>query len=286
MNANYEISSDDIFLQNLLFPESPRWRSGQLWFSDMEDKRVHCVEQSGKIRQSFEFLQFPSGLGWLPDGTLIVSSVQDRKLLAKSGSSDFYVYVDLQKYSRHFINDLIVSRSGNIYVGSMGFNIWSDDTPKRGAITLVDHTADAEVQDEDLQFPNGCVLTDGEKTLIVAESLGNRLTAFDVEDSGRLSNKRLWCSTGDAMPDGICIDSEQGIWIASPVSGACFRYAKNGEMTHAIKTPENTQAYAVALGGDEEETLYVCLSSGLSDSHADRAEVRPGKIARIKLSNI
>lgn len=267
----------ELLVDRLVFPEGPRWRDGRLWFSDMEDGRVHSVSLSGDRREEVKLDDYTSGLGWLPDGTLLVVSVRKQKLMSLR-DGQLQVHADLSRLALSFTNDMVVDPSGRAYVGSMGFDVWSSSEPQPGNLCMVQAEGAASIVAENLGFPNGAVITPDGKTLIVAESLGGVLTAFSVSEDGSLHDRRPWASTGERSPDGTCMDEAGGIWIACPRTGTFARFIEGGEQTHLIELPEGQSAYAVALGGEDGRSLFLLVSSPLDDSHESRMAKRPGKI--------
>ncbi len=167
------------------------------------------------------------------------------------------MHADLSALAPAPCNDMLVDARGRAWVGHFGFDLPGRAPFAPTGLIRVDLDGRAQVVAEDLHFPNGTVLTPDGRTLIVAESYGQRLTAFEVEDDGSLSHRRVWASfEGRVGPDGICLDAEGAIWIASPVSREVLRVQEGGAITHRISTRE--QAVACMLGGEDRRTLYVC----------------------------
>jgi len=275
--------SSEILAEGLVFPEGPRWHEGRLWFSDMEDCRVKAVDLSGRMDEIIVLNDYPSGLGWLPDGTLLIVSMKERKLLALDGKGKLRVHADLSDHSISYANDMVVDRIGRAYVGSMGYDIWADPDPKPGMLACVSPEGHPSVAAEQMMFPNGSVITPDGRTLIVAESLAKQLTAFDIAEHGGLSNRRLWAKTADAMPDGICLDAAGGIWVATIETGSFMRIEQGGAVTDLIETPPGRQGWAVALGGDDGRTLFMLTSSPLGDLRENRLQTRPGRVEILKV---
>lgn len=266
-------------VDGLVFPEGPRWHDGRLWFSDMEDMCVKAVDADGRVEEIVRIDDYTSGLGWLPDGRLLVVAVKTRRLLAVDGTGNVTLHANLAPVTRSFANDMIVDRAGRAYVGSMGYDIWSDPEPKPGALAIVEPDGSARLAVEDMMFPNGAAFTPEGGQLIVAESLSKILTSFDIGSDGSLSGRKVWRETADVMPDGMCLDAEGGAWIASITDGAFLRIDSDGRVTHRIDTPDDRQAWAVALDGD---TLYMLSSSPLGDTRENRLAKRPGRIETMR----
>jgi sugar lactone lactonase YvrE len=197
----------------------------------------------------------PSGLGFLPDGRLLVASMQDRQLLRKDPLG-LHVLADLTDFVGGDINDMVVDAHGRAYVGNFGFDYNAGDKFATAAIVLVEPDGSVRVVAEDLMFPNGPVITPDGKTFIVAETSGRRLTAFDIAEDGSLSNRRVWAELGNATPDGICLDAEGAIWVGSPTTQEFLRVREGGEITDRIPTP-GKWAVACMLGGEDRRTLYL-----------------------------
>ena len=244
------------FLGGLAFPESPRWHAGALWFSDFYLGEVRRAAPDGRWETVVKVPQQPSGLGWSPDGRLLVVSMNDRRVLRWDGER-LGTVADLSHWAPAPCNDMLVDRHGRAYVGNFGFDLPGRAPFAPTVLLRVDPDGRVQVAAEDLHFPNGMVLTPDGRTLVVAESYGQRLTAFDVADDGSLSGRRVWAQfDGRVGPDGICLDAEGAIWIASPVSREVLRVQEGGRITHRLATPQ--QAVACALGGEDGRTLYVC----------------------------
>jgi sugar lactone lactonase YvrE len=262
-----------VLLEGLAFPEGPRWRDGVLWFSDMHALSVMTVDLDGKAETVVRVPGQPSGLGWLPDGRLLVVSMTDRRLL-RLDPGGLELLADLSKLASFDCNDMVVDARGRAYVGNFGFDHHGGETPRPAEIVLVTPEGDARVVADDLAFPNGTVLTPDGRTLIVGESYGARLTAFDVADDGGLSGRRVFAKLERAVPDGICLDAEGAVWVASPVSAEVLRVLEGGEVAQRVRV--STQAFACMLGGADRRTLFVCTAE---TSHPDEARAkRTGRI--------
>ena len=248
-------------LDGLAFPEGPRWHEGRLWFSDMHSRCVVALDpDTGEHETVVEVPNRPSGLGWRPDGTMLVVSMTDRRLLALGPDGPEPV-ADLSEVAPHDCNDMVVAANGDAYVGNFGFDLHDAEVEQR-TTTLVLVTADGEVRvvAEDLRFPNGSVITPDGSTLVVGESFGACLTAFDIGSDGSLTNRREWARIPNAVPDGICLDADGAIWMASPVSHQVLRVAEGGEILDEVRTSDERQPFACMLGGDDGRTLFVCTA--------------------------
>jgi sugar lactone lactonase YvrE len=267
-----------VLLDGLAFPEGPRWREGKLWFSDMHDDRVMTVDLEGRSETVVEVPGRPSGLGWLPDGHLLVVSMTDRRLLRLDPGGLTQV-ADLSALASFHCNDMVADVHGRAYVGNFGYDVHGGAPVKNAALVLVAPGGEARVVADDLRFPNGMVITPDGRTLVVGETLGQRLTAFDIEDDGSLGGRRVWAQLERVLPDGICLDAEGGIWVATVVGGEVLRVLEGGEVTHRL--PVATQAFACMLGGPKRCTLFVCTAE---TSEPEKARANP--TGRIEIAEV
>lgn len=250
------ILKTEIFLDGLVFPESPRWHDNKLWFSDMDARKVMTIDMNGKTDLIVKMPTFPSGLGWLPDGRLLIVSMQN-KILFRLDSNGLVEVADLSDLATHWCNDMCVDKQGRAYIGNFGYDYLKDPfVPAEIVLVMPDGTA--RIVADNMAFPNGMVITADENTLIVGETMKGCLTAFDIEKDGNLTSKRIWSRV--KSPDGICLDADGGIWVASPGTGKVFRVLEGGKITHKIKVTANHQPYACMLGGADRCTLFITTS--------------------------
>lgn len=263
-----------ILVDGLCFGEGPRWHEGELWLSDMHARQVLRVSAQGNKEVVVTLNDDdPSGLGWLPNGDLLIVGMTKRQLLRFDGT-ELHVHADLSGLASWYCNDMVVDGQGRAYVGNFGFDLHNRAKPRPAELIRVDPDGRASVENDELMFPNGAVITPDGSTLIVGESFGGRLTAFDIAADGSLSNKRLWAELPErAVPDGICLDRQGGIWSASPTSNECIRQLEGGEVTHRYELTRG--AFACMLGGD---ALYV-----LTAQSSVPAECRANKDARVEV---
>ena len=257
----------EVLVDGLAFPEGPRWRDGRLWFSDMHHHVVMTVDPDGKTEEVVRVEQRPSGLGWLPDGRLLVVSMEDRRVL-RLEAGGLVPHADLSHIASWHCNDMVVDGRGRAYVGNFGFDHDSGAAPGTAALALVHPDGRAEVAAEGLSFPNGSVITPDGRTLVVGETWGGCLTAFTIGDDGRLSERREWARLEGAVPDGICLDAEGAIWVASPISNQFLRVLEGGEVTHRLTA--DRMAIACMLGGDDGRTLFALTSKTTKPDEAPR----------------
>jgi len=262
------------FLDKLAFPESPRWHEGALWFSDFYTRRVQRVDMAGRCETVVTVPGQPSGLGWLPDGRLLVVSMTDRRLM-RLDAEVLTEVADLSALAPFHCNDMVVDAKGRAYVGNFGFDFVTRQTPRATCLILVQPDGTARVVADDLLFPNGAVITPDGRTLIIGESYASRLSAFDIGDDGSLSGRRVWAALDGATPDGISLDAEGAIWLASPTSREVLRVREGGEVTHRVATPG--QAVACMLGGADGCTLFV-LTTKVMLAPEQSLQTLPGAI--------
>jgi sugar lactone lactonase YvrE len=265
-------------LEGLVFGEGPRWHHGKLWFSDMHARWVMTVDPAGHTESIVEVPNLPSGLGWLPDGRLLVVSMRDRQLLRLDGKK-LTTLADLSKLAAFDCNDMVVDGLGRAYVGNFGYDLHANAPRKPAELILVTPDGKARVVARDLEFPNGTVITPDGKTLIVGESFGARLTAFDVESDGSLTRCRVWAAVENMVPDGICLDAEGAIWVASPLSEEVLRVREGGAVTHRIKPSQ--RPYACMLGGADRRTLFLVTAETHDPSEA--LAKRSGRIETVEV---
>jgi sugar lactone lactonase YvrE len=259
-----------VVAEGLAFTECPRWHADRLWFSDILAGEVLAVDGKGGKPERIVALPeitgdseaWPTGLGWDTENRLMVVSMKDCKLLreTKAGSRKFAVLADLSSIYSHHCNDMVVDSMGRAYVGGYSFDVVKGESPKPSALALVmpDGTVKV-VSDETLMMPNAMALLDEGRTLVVAESRGARLTAFDVNPrDGLLSKKRVWATLANG-PDGICADAERCIWVSSPPTHEFLRVREGGEIVDRISTGDR-RAIACMLGGTDRRTLFMCTN--------------------------
>jgi sugar lactone lactonase YvrE len=250
----------DLVVDGVDFGEGPRWHEGELWYSDFFQRAIYAVSPDGTRRTVYGDLpERSSGLGWMPDGSLLVVAMESRKLWRVVDGA-FSDYADLSAIADWHCNDMVVAADGTAYVGNFGFDLESGAqlTPAKLARVAPDGTA--SVAADELRFPNGSVITPDGTTLIVGETFGARYTAFDIAADGSLTNRRIWAETPGMFPDGCCLDAEGAIWFADAVGSQVVRVKEGGEITDQLATPMPT--YACMLGGADERTLFVLCSPG------------------------
>jgi sugar lactone lactonase YvrE len=261
-----------VLCEGIYFGEGPRWREGRLWFSDFFARAVKSTSLKGDLRIEVEIDDQPSGLGWMRDGSLLMVSMTKRQVLRRARDGKISLHADLSAIATFHCNDMVVDDVGRAYVGNFGFDLDAEMRARGIAAVTDEHTTaklacimpDGALQTaaEDLHFPNGAVITPDGKTLIIAETFASRLTAFDIDAAGALSNRRVWASIEQRSPDGICLDAEGAIWVANPSAPECLRVKQGGEIAEIVDT--GAPCYACMLGGEDGRTLFMLTAPPLT----------------------
>jgi sugar lactone lactonase YvrE len=265
------MSAPTLLLDGLAFAEAPRWHQGELWFSDFFLKQVLRVDANGRMQVVAELPNQPSGLGWAPDGRLLVVSMLDHKLI-RLDPGGLVTVADLAAFATGACNDMVVDARGGAYIGNFGFDLFAQPVQRcPAALVYVSPQGVARVAAEGLQFPNGAVITPDGHTLIVAETFARRLTAFRIGTDGSLHDRRVWAELDKIAPDGICLDANGGVWVASPRTNEFVRVREGGHITERIASEQ--QAIACVLGGTDGRRLFMIEGKvrASAPSLADRA---------------
>jgi sugar lactone lactonase YvrE len=241
------MSEPEVLLSGLGIPESPRWHDGRLWFCNWVEQQVVAVDPSGKTETMPTPAQQTMGysIEWLPGGKLLVTGDKVRR---QEADGSFVTHAE------QHANEIVVDGRGNAYVNGFDFDFRGGEAPRPGWIRLI--TPDGAIRQvaDGIDFPNGMVITPDNQTLIIAESMGRRLTAFGIEPDGGLSNRRVF--GGDLGPDGICLDAEGAVWTSTG-EFSVVRVAEGGEVLQRVELAENRAPFALMLGGRDRRTLYI-----------------------------
>jgi sugar lactone lactonase YvrE len=258
----------------IYFGEGPRWHEDRLWFSDFYAHKVYSLDLGGELRTELELDGQPSGLGWMPDGSLLVSRMERREVWRRWPDGRFERHADLADHAVFMCNDMVVDRHGRAYVGNFGFDLEAAMHERGPASVIADHPdtvlalvqPDGSVADaapgERFEFPNGMVITPDGATLIVAETFGLKLSALDIGPDGSLTGRREWAPVAPRLPDGICLDASGAVWIANAAGSECVLIAPGGEVLEVIETGE-LNCYACMLGGPEGKHLFMVVAKPL-----------------------
>jgi sugar lactone lactonase YvrE len=275
------VTTTTTLVDGLGFPEGPRWRDGALFFSDFRDRCVRAVTPDGVVTTVLELDEVPSGLGWTPDGDLLVVVMERRAVLRVHDGAPPQLHADLAAHAPARTNDMVVDDRGAAYVGNFGFELYGAErpTPTPTVLLRVDPDGAVSVAAEDLLFPNGMVLTPDGRTLVVAETYGRRLTAYDVSADGVLSGRRTWAGTPEGVfPDGICLDADGEIWVATARRPEVLRVREGGHVTGRVAVGSGNPAFACMLGGEDGRTLFVCTSSGSAPDQRDDGRIEVARV--------
>lgn len=267
--GNENTDSWTMLVDGVNFGEGPRWHDSELWYSDFYQHRVYRVSESGERTTVVEIEDQPSGLGWLPNGDLLMVAMASKQLLRFDGST-VTVHAELGEFAPAKCNDMVVDAQGNAYVGHFGFDLEARAEFTPASVLLVRPDGSVEVAAESMAFPNGSVITPDGATLIVGQSFGGDYVAFDIADDATLSNRRQWAAIPGTAPDGCTLDAGGGIWFSDARGSQVVRVLEGGEVTHRVPTPMPT--FACMLGGADGRTLFALCAPG---SHPDQAASQP-----------
>jgi sugar lactone lactonase YvrE len=281
-------------LSERAYLECPRWHNGRLWVVDFYTYEVLSLAEDGSdVRVEASVPQQPSGLGWLPDGRLLVVSMRDATILRREEDGELVVHADLSSYVTGHPNDMVVDGMGRAFVGNFGFDLMGGADVGPTMLLRVDPDGSVTEVADDLWFPNGSVITD-DGVLLVDETFGNRVTAFDVGPDGSLSNRRVWAQFGElpsstvlgevipelaVAPDGCGLDAEGCLWLADAVGARVLRVREGGEIVEEI--PTGLGVFACMLGGADGRTLFLCCAPDF-DEHA-RSAAREGELRSVRV---
>jgi sugar lactone lactonase YvrE len=271
-----------ILMAGIAFGESPRWHDSRLWFSDWGAQEIIAVDLAGKseVIVRVPFPSIPMCIDFLHDGRLLVVSSHEKRLLRREPDGSLVTHADLSGLSG--VNEIVVDGRGNAYVNGAGFNLLAGEKFAPGFVALV--TPDGSVRQvaDGMAFPNGMIVTSDNATLIVAESYGKRLTAFDIALDGSLSNRRVWADLGEGVPDGICLDVESSIWYADVPNKRCVRVREGGEVLQTIDLDRG--CFSCALGGADMRTLCMVATEWRGPAHMTGGP-RTGQILTVDVTS-
>jgi sugar lactone lactonase YvrE len=274
-----------VLVSGYTFLESPRWHNDRLWLSDFYTHQVLRVDLQGGVEKVADVPGQPSGMGWLPDGRLLVVSMRERKILRQESDGRLVTHADLSSVAGGHANDMVVDAQGRAYVGNFGFDFMGGGAPQAAALVRVDPDGSVRAVASKLYFPNGSMITPDGKTLIVGETMGNRISAFDIQPDGALGPRRDWASFGPtpaltdigfvpdslrAAPDGAPQDAEGAVWFADAIGNRVVRMAPGGEILDSISTGA-LGAFACTLGGPGGRTLFICVAPDFNEHARQQA---------------
>jgi sugar lactone lactonase YvrE len=279
---NPNMSSQRLIVDGLKFAEAPRWHQGRLWFSDVHDFKLKAVTPEGVLSIIAAFPSRPSGLGILPDGRLLMATALDGKLWTVTTDGAVTEAADLSHLITGLLNDMVVDGFGRAFVGDTGFKMGPGVAPRPGRVVFWKEGQSPRVVAEDVTFPNGCIVTPDGTRYLVAETLANRISSFALSSDGSLSDRQVFAEL-DSSPDGMCLDTENGIWVGLPLKGEFIYIGADGRI---VKRMRAMAPFAVtcALGGPQRRTLFLCsaetdlqrLGRGESSARIDACSVAVG----------
>jgi sugar lactone lactonase YvrE len=264
-------------MNGLAFGESPRWREDRLWLSDMGAGEVVAVDLAGNSEVVARVPAMPMGIGWLPDGRLLIVSSRDGLLLRREAEGPLVPHADLNGLADHAWSDMVVDGRGNAYIGNIGFEFPGGEFAP-GTVVLITPDGSARQVVDGVAFPNGMAVTPDNSTLILAESFGNRLTAFDIAADGGLSNRRVWADLDGGFPDGICLDADGAVWYADVPNMRCVRVREGGDVLQTIELDRG--CFACALGGPNMSTLFL-MTAEWSEAAGMMGGPRTGQVLTV-----
>jgi sugar lactone lactonase YvrE len=275
------VAATTVLLDQLAFPDCPRWHDGRLWFSDSHDGRVWAMTETGQAEPIVTVEGRPGGLGWLPDGRLLVVATHGRRLLRLDGR-ELVEVCDLAPFSPHPWNDMVVAPDGRAYIGGFGHDVEAGDEPAGAPMVCVEPDGEAWVVIDRLLFPNGAAVVDGAeaRTLVVAETYGQRISAYDLLPDGSAARPRLWSDLRPNVPDGLAADASGAVWVTDPVRMGVMRVDEALGSVQWIPTGDR-KPFACALGGSDGRTLYLCTST--TSNPARTRHERSGRIEAIRV---
>jgi sugar lactone lactonase YvrE len=261
------------------FFEGARWRDGHWWVSDLYAHTVLKIAPDGRSEIVARVAQQPSGLGWLADGTLLIVSMKDRRVLRLNADGTTALHADILALTGSLANDMATDGRGNAWVSNLGFDLFTGEAPRPADLVHIAPDGNARIAAEGLLFPNGMVVTPDNRTLIVAETFGGQLTAFTITDDGTLVDRRIWATVGitpqwdslhtlgqtDIMPDGCALDDEGCVWMADAMNARVVRVAEDKGIIAEIRAPVGMGLYACALGGPNRTELLLCTAPDYDD---------------------
>lgn len=257
------------------FFEGPRWHEGHWYASDFYNHRVVRITEDGDAEDLVTIDDQPSGLGWMPDGSMLIVAMRAQALLRRSADGQVTKHADLSGLVDGTANDMVVDAQGRAYVGAFGFDLMAGQDPAVTNLVVVEPDGSTRVAAQDMAFPNGTVITPDGGTLIVAETMGCRLTSFTIRDDGSLGERSVFAQLAPeptlgtleetlgqvtVAPDGICLDAEGHVWVADALGGRCIRVAPGGEIVDEVRHPDGLGVFACMLGGSDGRTLVLCCA--------------------------
>jgi sugar lactone lactonase YvrE len=282
-------------VEGLKFAEGLRWHEGRFWYSDFYKQEVCSLAPGASPRVELQIDDRPSGLGWLPDGRLLIVAMTSQRLLRREPDGAVVLHADLKPFAKFHTNDMIVDPRGHAFIGCFGFDLdafiqehgsaalFAEPGPPMAPLLMVTMDGKLSVASSNHAFPNGMAIIGN--TLLVAETFAPGVTAFDLGADGALTNRRPWAelprSPPMVVPDGICADSEGALWIANAIAHEVVRVGEGGEILDRIET--SRPAFACALGGADGRDLLIATAPGSNAQAAAKHSSGLLEIARVEV---
>ena len=275
-------------IENLVFPEGPRWHEGALWFSDMHQHKVFHLVPGEPLAEVASFDDRPSGLGFLEDGTPVVVLMRSCRLV-RFGPRGQHLHCDLAPLGGTHLNDMVMAGNGNAYVGLRHHTASASDRVSPESVVLVRPDGSHQIVAEDMWGPNGSAISPDGRTLVVAETRAGRISAFTIAADGTLSDRRVFAQM-DGAPDGLCLDAEGAVWVGNVFNGRFERIVEGGEVVQTIQVADGKWAVACVLGDADRRTLMMLTAHetvehffGLTDFEADLNSTSRGYVECAKV---
>lgn len=286
----------DLIVEGFSYTESPRWHEGELWFVDFYMHTVNKIDRDGTAQEICVVDGQPSGLGWLPDGRLLVVSMLDHRILRLEKDGTLVEHANIAHLCSGYPNDMVVAPNGNAYVGHLGFDVMGGGEHELAEVILVRPDGSSEIVGAGLSLPNGMAVSADEKRLIVNELFGNRISQFEIRDDGTLGERLDFADFGypgddvkdvaarldgaTISPDGLALDVEGAVWVADALNGRAVRIREGGEIVDEVR-PENFGVFAIALGGEDGRSMYLCVAPDYDPQK--RAAAREAGVAVVRV---
>ena len=267
----------DTLITGLAFGESPRWHNGKLWLCNWAAQEIVAVSSNGaaEVVLRLPFATFPFSIDWLRDGRLLIVSASDQPVLVREADGSLEPYTATQ----HGWNEVVVDGRGNVFVNAPGFDLLGGGDFAAGGVSLINPDGSMREVAGDIAFPNGMAVSPDGDTLLVADSYGHEVTAFDINADGTLSGRRVWADLGDGTPDGICLDAEGALWYADVPNRCCVRVLEGGEVLDTVQADRG--CFACMLGGPDGRTLYITAAEWRGPAAMD-PEPRTGVVYTVQ----
>lgn len=273
--------SDALLGSGFSFPEGLRFHEGRIWFSDMHTGDIISMDpDDGSSTLEHTIDDRPSGLGWLSDGSLLVSSMLRRQVLRLHPDGTRTVHADLSHLEKHPTNELLVDSDGQAFLGSFGYDIYADEPLVPAGVYRIAPDGTVTLAADGFDFPNGMVMLPGTRTLVIAHSFRPELTAFDIEPDGELGNRRTWATLPEGTTtDGTAVDSQGRIWVSALQTSEYLRVSEGGEISHRLAVPDRL-AVDVVVDARDDDTVYLATSNNIQPAET---KVKLGAIERVQL---